>query len=393
MSIQASKAARKAVLVLSDGTIFNGLALGAKEATVGNVIFHTAMTGYQEVLSDPSNSEHIVCFTYPHIGNYGINSEDFESNKAWVKGLILRENSLIASNFRSEGTLEEYLIEQNVSAIYDIDTRRLTRYIREKGVQAGCIMSYAADEETPIAAALELAKQYQPKPTTERLKETAAVESTQWDSGSWTLEDGFKQGDDSAKYHVVAFDFGTRRNMLRPLIDLDCRVTLMPVGLSADEYLAQQPDGFFIGNGPGDPADYQEFLKVLKKIVDTGIPILGTCLGHQLLARVAGANTSKMKFGHYSASHPVIEVESSTVMMTKQNHSYVVNEKDLPSILKVTHYSLFDRTIQGLQFTNKPIITFQGYPDARPGSQGNMPIYESFIELVAHHQQSVQPTA
>lgn len=384
LSIKASKTARKAILVLADGTVFNGSAIGAEGKAVGEVVFNTAMTGYQEILTDPSYAEQIITFTYPHIGNYGTNLEDVESNKVWAKALVIRDMSLIASNFRSSQSLTDYLVANNVVGIADIDTRRLTHHLREHGSQNGCVMSYAANEEAPIAAALAAAKDFAGLAGLDLAKVTSCTESYEWTQGSWLLGEGFATAAETP-FHVVAYDFGAKMNILRMLVDRGCRVTVVPAETTAAEALALKPDGIFLSNGPGDPLACDYAIEAIKEFLTKDIPIFGICLGHQLLALAAGAKAIKMKVGHHGANHPVLNIDHGSVMITSQNHGFAVDESSLPSNLKATHKSLFDGTLQGIQHTEKPAFGFQGHPEASPGSRDAMPLFDQFIELMKQH--------
>ncbi|HLV48348.1 MAG TPA: glutamine-hydrolyzing carbamoyl-phosphate synthase small subunit [Aliidiomarina sp.] len=384
MSIKASKTARKAILVLADGTVFNGSAIGAEGQAVGEVVFNTAMTGYQEILTDPSYAEQIITFTYPHIGNYGTNAEDSESNKVWAKALVIREPSLMASNFRSNQSLPDYLIKHGVVGIADIDTRRLTHHIREHGAQSGCVMSYAANEEAPIAAALEAARGFGGLAGLDLAKVTSCTTAYEWTQGTWLLGEGFRTPAETP-FHVVAYDFGAKINILRLLADRGCRITVVPAETSAEDVLAMKPDGIFLSNGPGDPLACEYAIHAIQTLLETNIPIFGICLGHQLLALAAGAKTCKMKIGHHGANHPVLDIATGTVMITSQNHGFAVDESSLPATLKATHKSLFDGTLQGIHHTEKPAFGFQGHPEASPGSRDAMPLFDHFIELLQQH--------
>lgn len=384
LSIKASKTARKAILVLADGTVFNGSAIGAEGQAVGEVVFNTAMTGYQEILTDPSYAEQIITFTYPHIGNYGTNLEDVESNRVWAKALVIRDMSLIASNFRSSQSLPDYLVANNVVGIADIDTRRLTHHLREHGSQNGCVMTYAANEEAPIKAALEAAQGFGGLAGLDLAKVTSCKESYEWTQGSWLLGEGFATATETP-FHVVAYDFGAKMNILRMLVDRGCRVTVVPAETTAAEALALKPDGIFLSNGPGDPLACDYAITAIKEFLAKGIPLFGICLGHQLLALAAGAKTIKMKVGHHGANHPVLNIDHGSVMITSQNHGFAVDESSLPSHLKATHKSLFDGTLQGIQHTEKPAFGFQGHPEASPGSRDAMPLFDQFIELMKQH--------
>ncbi|EKE83789.1 glutamine-hydrolyzing carbamoyl-phosphate synthase small subunit [Idiomarina xiamenensis] len=382
MSILASQSASRAILVLADGTVFHGTALGADGSAVGEVVFNTAMTGYQEILTDPSYAEQIVTLTYPHIGNYGTNSEDTESDRVWAKGLIIRDQSMIASNFRNQQSLSDYLRANNVVAIADIDTRRLTRILREKGAQNGCIMALPAGTELDVDAALAKAQQFPGLQGMDLAKEVCIKETTTWQQGSWQLGLGFSELSEQ-KFHVVAYDYGVKRNILRMLVDRGCKVTLVPAQTPAEEVLALNPDGVFLSNGPGDPEPCDYAIRAIKTLIDSELPVFGICLGHQLLALASGARTIKMKFGHHGANHPVKDEHSGRVMITSQNHGFAVDQASLPDNLKITHVSLFDGTLQGIHRTDKPAFSFQGHPEASPGPHDAAPLFDHFIELMS----------
>jgi carbamoyl-phosphate synthase small subunit len=374
---------KPAILVLEDGSIFRGLSIGAQGTSVGEVVFNTAMTGYQEILTDPSYARQMVTLTYPHIGNTGINSEDSESNNIWAAGLIIRDLPLQHSNWRSEKSLNEYLIENNIVAISDIDTRKLTRILRDKGAQAGCLMAADVLGEAEEKSALEQAQGFAGLKGMDLAKEVSVKESYNWFEGSWELGSGFRQLlTEDAKFHVVAYDFGVKKNILRMLSDRGCRLTVVPAQTSAKDVLALKPDGIFLSNGPGDPEPCDYAINAIKSFLDTDIPIFGICLGHQLLALASGAKTIKMKFGHHGANHPVEKVADKTVMITSQNHGFAVDEASLPSDINVTHKSLFDGSLQGIEHKLKPAFSFQGHPEASPGPHDAAPLFERFIEMM-----------
>lgn len=381
MSILANHSASKAILVLADGTVFHGTAIGAGGAVVGEVVFNTAMTGYQEILTDPSYAEQIVTLTYPHIGNYGTNSEDEESNRVWAKGLIIRDLSLKASNFRKEQSLSDYLRQRNVVGIADIDTRKLTRILREKGAQNGCIMAGNINGELNVDEALKLARGFPGLQGMDLAKQVTIKTPVHWDTGSWELGKGFNR-DIEAKFHVVAYDYGCKRNILRMLADRGCKVTLVPAQTPASEVLAMQPDGVFLSNGPGDPEPCDYAIRAIQEIIAAEVPVFGICLGHQLLALASGAKTMKMKFGHHGANHPVLDCATGRVMITSQNHGFAVAEQSLPETLKVTHKSLFDGTLQGIERTDVAAFSFQGHPEASPGPHDAAGLFDHFIELM-----------
>ena len=371
----------RAILVLSDGSIFQGVAIGAEGFSVGEVVFNTAMTGYQEILTDPSYARQIVTLTYPHIGNTGVTREDEESSRVWAAGLVIRDLPLLASNFRSEGTLSDYLRQHNVVGIADIDTRRLTRILRDKGAQSGCIMAGDIDD----SRALQLAREFPGLNGMDLAKEVTVAKAYEWNEGSWELGKGFatlaKQ-----KFHVVAYDYGVKRNILRMLVDRGCRLTVVPAQTPAADVLAMNPDGVFLSNGPGDPAPCDYAIAAIRAILKTDIPVFGICLGHQLLALASDAKTVKMKFGHHGANHPVQDMRDGTVMITSQNHGFAVDEASMPSNLKVTHKSLFDGSLQGIARTDKAAFSFQGHPEASPGPHDAAPLFDHFIELMTARQ-------
>ncbi|MES9924125.1 MAG: glutamine-hydrolyzing carbamoyl-phosphate synthase small subunit [Candidatus Thiodiazotropha endolucinida] len=374
---------KPAILVLEDGSRFRGEAIGAEGETVGEVVFNTAMTGYQEILTDPSYRQQIVTLTYPHIGNTGINQEDEESTQIHAAGLVIRDLPLITSNWRSEESLEHYLQRHGIIAIAGIDTRKLTRILREKGAQNGAII--AGDNIDP-AKGLELAKGFPGLKGMDLAKEVTTSLPYEWAQGSWSLEEGHPEAphpiDEKLPYHVVAYDYGIKRNILRMLVDRECRVTVVPAQMPAEDVLALQPDGVFLSNGPGDPEPCDYAIDAIGKIVDTGMPVFGICLGHQLLALASGAKTMKMKFGHHGANHPVQDLEQGTVMISSQNHGFAVDERSLPDHLTATHRSLFDGTLQGIHRSDKPAFSFQGHPEASPGPHDVAPVFDHFIDLM-----------
>ncbi len=371
-----------ALLVLEDGTVFRGASIGAEGCSVGEVVFNTSMTGYQEILTDPSYSRQIVTLTYPHIGNTGTNSEDEESPAIHAQGLIIRDLPLLASNFRSEETLSEYLKRHNVVGIADIDTRKLTRILRETGAQAGCIV---AGKDLDEAAALAQAKAFPGLKGMDLAKEVTVSEAYSWAEGSWQLGKGFVTPA-SLPLHVVAYDFGAKRNILRMLVDRGCRLTVVPAKTPAAEVLAMNPDGIFLSNGPGDPAPCDYAIAAIQEFLKTDIPVFGICLGHQLLGLASGAKTVKMKFGHHGANHPVKDLDRDVVMITSQNHGFAVDEATLPANLRATHKSLFDGSLQGIHRTDKPAFSFQGHPEASPGPHDAAPLFDHFIELIKKYR-------
>jgi carbamoyl-phosphate synthase small subunit len=376
-----------ALLVLEDGTVFRGVSIGAEGQSVGEVVFNTSMTGYQEILTDPSYSRQIVTLTYPHIGNTGTNDEDAESSDVHACGLIIRDLPLITSNFRNQQTLTDYLKERNVVGIADIDTRKLTRILREKGAQAGCII---AGDNLDEAQALELAKAFPGLKGMDLAKEVTVKEAYEWNQGSWTLTGGLPADATDSRFHVVAYDYGVKRNILRMLVDRGCRLTVVPAQTTAKEVLALNPDGIFLSNGPGDPQPCDYAIAAIKEILETDIPVFGICLGHQLLALASGAKTLKMKFGHHGANHPVKDLERGVVMITAQNHGFAVDQTTLPENLVMTHKSLFDDSLQGLHRTDKPAFSFQGHPEASPGPHDAAPLFNHFIELMEKSMEKSQ---
>ena len=367
-----------ALLALEDGSLFRGVAIGAIGQSVGEVVFNTALTGYQEILTDPSYAEQMVTLTYPHIGNVGVNAEDEESTRIWARGLIIRDLSMVVSSFRAEQSLGDYLLHHNVVGIADIDTRRLTRILREKGAQNGCIL---AGPEIDEAAALAAARAFPGLKGMDLAKAVTASEPYAWQQGSWQLGSGHSTPA-PGKFHVVAYDFGAKRNILRMLVDRGCRLTVVPAQTPASAVLALQPDGVFLSNGPGDPEPCDYAIKAIAEIVESGLPVFGICLGHQLLALASGARTLKMKFGHHGANHPVKDLDRDVVMITSQNHGFAVDETSLPETLRATHVSLFDGSLQGIHRTDRPAFSFQGHPEASPGPHDAAPLFDHFIELM-----------
>ncbi|HEY0211876.1 glutamine-hydrolyzing carbamoyl-phosphate synthase small subunit [Acerihabitans sp.] len=372
---------KSALLVLEDGTQFHGRAIGASGTAVGEVVFNTSMTGYQEILTDPSYSRQIVTLTYPHIGNVGTNEADEESSRVHAQGLVIRDLPLIASNFRSTGSLSDYLKQNNVVGIADIDTRKLTRLLREKGAQNGCII---AGDAPDAALALQKARDFPGLKGMDLAKEVSTAGQYGWTQGSWAIHAGLPApaAAGALPYHVVAYDFGIKRNIMRMLVDRGCRLTVVPAQTPADVVLAMDPDGIFLANGPGDPEPCDYAIAAIKTFLETETPIFGICLGHQLLALASGAKTIKMKFGHHGGNHPVKDIDAGRVMITAQNHGFAVDETTLPTNLRVTHTSLFDGSLQGLHRTDKPAFCFQGHPEASPGPHDAAPLFDHFIELI-----------
>ncbi|MCA2016394.1 glutamine-hydrolyzing carbamoyl-phosphate synthase small subunit [Vibrio tritonius] len=376
---------KSALLVLEDGTVFRGVSIGADGSSVGEVVFNTSMTGYQEILTDPSYSQQIVTLTYPHIGNTGTNTEDEESTAIHAQGLVIRDLPLIASNFRSEQSLSDYLKSNNIVGIADIDTRKLTRLLREKGAQNGCII---AGDNLDEALALAKAKEFPGLKGMDLAKVVTTKEAYEWKQGSWTLEGGLPapKEDSELPYHVVAYDFGAKRNILRMLVDRGCKLTVVPAQTSAEEVLALNPDGVFLSNGPGDPEPCTYAIEATQTFLEKGLPVFGICLGHQILALASGAKTIKMKFGHHGANHPVKDLDRGVVMITSQNHGFAADEATLPANLRATHKSLFDGSLQGIHRTDKPAFSFQGHPEASPGPHDAAPLFDHFIELIKQHR-------
>ncbi|MGL4469549.1 glutamine-hydrolyzing carbamoyl-phosphate synthase small subunit [Aeromonas hydrophila] len=373
-----------ALLVLEDGTVFKGVSIGAEGCSVGEVVFNTSMTGYQEILTDPSYSRQIVTLTYPHIGNTGTNSEDEESSQIHAQGLIIRDLPILASNFRNQQSLSEYLKSHNIVGIADIDTRKLTRILREKGAQAGCIL---AGKQIDEGFALEQARAFPGLKGMDLAKEVTVGEAYNWTEGSWQLGMGHvTPAADQLKYHVVAYDFGVKRNILRMLVDRGCRLTVVPAKTPAAEVLALNPDGIFLSNGPGDPEPCDYAIEAIEAFLKTNIPVFGICLGHQLLGLASGAKTIKMKFGHHGANHPVKSLDDNTVMITAQNHGFAVDEQTLPACLRATHVSLFDGSLQGIHRTDRPAFSFQGHPEASPGPHDCAGLFDHFIELIKQYR-------
>jgi carbamoyl-phosphate synthase small subunit len=374
-----------AILALEDGSIFRGIAIGAEGHSVGEVVFNTAMTGYQEILTDPSYARQIVTLTYPHIGNTGVNSEDEEADTIWSAGLVIRDLPILASSFRSEQSLSDYLKARNIVGIADIDTRRLTRILRDKGAQGGCLMAGDIDE----AKALVMAKEFAGLKGMDLAKEVTTSKSYQWREGSWALGAGHKTFSDAElPHHVVAYDFGVKRNILRMLTDRGCRLTVVPAETSAADVMAMNPDGVFLSNGPGDPEPCDYAINAIKEILKTGVPVFGICLGHQLLGLASGAKTLKMKFGHHGANHPVQDLKTKVVHITSQNHGFAVDESSLPANLVISHKSLFDGSLQGFERTDTPAFGFQGHPEASPGPHDIAPLFNQFIDMIVAAKQA-----
>ncbi|MFY3436206.1 glutamine-hydrolyzing carbamoyl-phosphate synthase small subunit [Achromobacter mucicolens] len=366
-----------AILALADGTIFRGVSIGAPGHTVAEVVFNTAMTGYQEILTDPSYSGQIVTLTYPHIGNTGVNAEDVESNRVYAAGLVVRDCPARVSNFRSTQSLPDYLNEQGIVAISGIDTRKLTRILREKGAQGACIL-VGSDAER----AVELARGFPGMAGQDLAKIVSIKESTGWTQGTWQLEGGYTSPDQS-KFHVVAYDYGVKSNILRLLADRGCRITLVPAQTSAEEVFKLNPDGVFLSNGPGDPEPCDYAIEATRAFLDKKLPVFGICLGHQIMGLAVGGKTVKMKTGHHGANHPVQDLASKRVFITSQNHGFGVDAASLPANARVTHVSLFDGTLQGFELTDRPAFCFQGHPEASPGPHDILELFDKFISLMS----------
>ncbi|XKF16883.1 glutamine-hydrolyzing carbamoyl-phosphate synthase small subunit [Halomonas sp. BLK-85] len=375
---------KPAILALEDGSVFHGTAIGAEGKTSGEVVFNTAMTGYQEILTDPSYTRQIVTLTYPHIGNTGVNAEDVESGAIAAAGLVIRDLPLLASSFRSEQTLSDYLVSQNVLGIADIDTRRLTRILRDKGAQNGAILAGAdAEGDDAVERALTAAKGFPGLKGMDLAKVVSCQSPYEWREGEWTLGEGYADTSLSERpFHVVAYDYGVKRNILRMLASRGCRLSIVPAQTPSAEVLAMQPDGIFLANGPGDPEPCDYAIKAIQEVLETEIPVFGICLGHQLLALASGAKTIKMSHGHHGANHPVQDLDSGRVMITSQNHGFAADEASLPANLRATHRSLFDGTLQGIERTDRPAFSFQGHPEASPGPRDVAPLFDRFVSMM-----------
>jgi carbamoyl-phosphate synthase small subunit len=374
-----------AILVLEDGTVFRGVSVGASGRTLGEVVFNTAMTGYQEILTDPSYYRQIVTLTYPHIGNVGTNSDDFESSEIYAAGLVVRDLSSVVSNWRAEITLPEFLKRGDTVAVAEIDTRRLTRIIRDKGAMAGCILTGADANE---AEALKAARKFPGLKGMDLARLVSTKTPYQWKQGSlWPVRQSIYTKRPS-RFHVIAYDYGVKRNILRLISDRDCRLTVVPATTTAEEVMSLIPDGVFLSNGPGDPEPCDYAIEAISTLVDIGVPTFGICLGHQLLALASGARTEKMKFGHHGANHPVVELDTGRVLITSQNHGFAVSEENFPATLRATHRSLFDGSLQGIERTDRPAFSFQGHPEASPGPRDVMQLFDRFMLDMAEHARS-----
>jgi len=377
-----------ALLALADGSLFRGRSIGSVGQSTGEVVFNTAMTGYQEILTDPSYARQLVTLTYPHIGNVGVNPDDEESSTIHCAGLIIRDLPLTYSSWRGRQSLDAYLEAHGIVGIADIDTRRLTRILRERGAQGGCLV---AGEQIDEQAAIEAARAFPGLKGMDLAKAVTTHQPYEWAQGSWTLEDGLPEAphpiDEKLPRHVVAYDFGVKRNILRMLVDRGCRLTVVPAQTPAQTVLDMNPDGVFLSNGPGDPEPCDYAIEAIRTLLEQDIPVFGICLGHQLLSLASGAQTVKMKFGHHGANHPVQDLETGVVMITSQNHGFAVDDTTLPDCLVATHRSLFDQSLQGVHRTDKPAFSFQGHPEASPGPHDVAPLFDHFIELI-----NVQPS-
>ena len=372
-----------ALLALADGTVFRGKGIGASGGSVGEVVFNTALTGYQEILTDPSYARQIVTLTYPHIGNYGVNRQDCESGRVHAAGLVIRDLPLLASNFRSEQTLDAYLRAENVLGLADIDTRKLTRILRENGAQAGCLVSAdAAGEHLDADAAVAEARAFPGLAGMDLAQVVSVQQAYSWREGEWKLGAGFAQPD-NFRFKVVAYDFGVKRNILRMLASRGCDLTVVPARTPSAEVLAMNPDGIFLSNGPGDPEPCDYAVAAIREFLERRLPVFGICLGHQLMALAAGGKTLKMKFGHHGANHPVKDIETGQVLITSQNHGFAADPATLPANVKVTHVSLFDGSLQGMAWTDRPAFCFQGHPEASPGPHDVAYLFDRFIHSMA----------
>jgi len=378
--------ARRALLALEDGSLFYGISIGHPGLAVGEVVFNTAMTGYQEILTDPSYAKQMVTLTYPHIGNTGVNHEDNESNHIYATGLIIRDLPLLASSWRKEKSLKETLYSHQIAGIAEIDTRRLTRILRDKGAQNGCILVADTNDNLDEEKALAAARQFPGLKGMDLAKEVTTNEQYAWTEGSWDLTNGHKTPEAEAQYHVVAYDFGIKRNILRMLADRGCRMTVVPAKTTAKEVMALEPDGVFLSNGPGDPEPCDYAIKAIQEILTTNIPVFGICLGHQLLGLASGAQSVKMKFGHHGANHPVQNLQNKSVMISSQNHGFAIDEETLPDTMQTTYRSLFDGSLQGFRRTDCPAYSFQGHPEASPGPHDVAPVFEPFIEAMQQNK-------
>lgn len=372
-----------ALLALEDGSLFYGTSIGIDGEAIGEVVFNTAITGYQEIITDPSYYKQIVTLTHPHIGNVGTNPEDEESDGVFISGLVIRDLPLVMSNWRATEDLSDYLKRHKIVAIADIDTRQLTRHLRKNGAMKACIVAGSnIDADKAVAAA----KSFAGLVGMDLAKEVSTKESYSWNDGTWDLEEGIKPATAKKEFRVVAYDFGVKRNILRLLAELGCDVTVVPAQTPAADVLAEKPDGVFLSNGPGDPEPCDYAITAIQEIIETGIPVFGICLGHQLLSLALGAKTIKMKFGHHGGNHPVQSLDDARVLITSQNHGFAVDEESLPDCLTATHRSLFDDSLQGVHHKQRPVFGFQGHPEASPGPHDVQPLFNHFIELMKEHK-------
>lgn len=371
----------RAVLALANGTVFEGVSIGASGLSMGEVVFNTAITGYQEILTDPSYARQIVTLTHPHIGNTGTNDEDNESSEVWSAGLVVRDMPLLVSNWRNEVTLRDFLVARNVVAIAEIDTRKLTRILRNEGAQSGCLMAGEALTGGDAELALQKSREFPGLKGMDLAREVTTRDRYDWSMGTWQLGEGYVDRPDG-QYHVVAYDFGVKRNILRMLADRGCKLTVVPAQTPASDVLALNPDGIFLSNGPGDPDPCDYAIAAIRELLESGKPMFGICLGLQLLGLAAGMKTMKMGHGHHGANHPVKNLDNGTVLITSQNHGFCIDEVSMPDNIRVTHRSLFDDTIQGIHLADKPAFGFQGHPEASPGPHDAAPLFDHFIELM-----------
>jgi carbamoyl-phosphate synthase small subunit len=373
--------ATPALLALADGTLFRGRAIGAVGTTAGEVVFNTSMSGYQEILTDPSYAGQIVTLTYPHIGNVGVNAEDVESRRVFAAGLVIRDLPQRAANWRMESDLSSYLRAASIVGIADIDTRKLTRHLRERGAQNGCIIAGAAIDDALAASALAAAVAAPSMAGQDLARIVSCTAPYEWTAATWTLDGGYRPGSD-ARFHVVAYDYGVKHNILRMLAARGCRMTVVPAQTPASDVLAMQPDGVFLSNGPGDPEPCDYAIAAIREVIAAGMPVFGICLGHQLLGLAAGGRTLKMKFGHHGANHPVLDRDTGQVLITSQNHGFAVDPDSLPANVRVTHVSLFDGSLQGFAWTDRPVFCFQGHPEASPGPHDVGYLFDRFVSLM-----------
>jgi carbamoyl-phosphate synthase small subunit len=373
---------RPAILALADGSVFEGEAIGAEGSSVGEVVFNTAMTGYQEILTDPSYAKQMVTLTYPHIGNTGVTAEDEESRDVFAAGLIIRDLPLLHSNYRAEGDLGAYLARKGVVAIAGIDTRKLTRILRDRGAQHGCLMAAAEGTQIDHQAAIAAAAEFPGMVGLDLASVVSTDAAYSWTEGSWRHPDDLERTGAPIRFKVVAYDYGVKRNILRLLVDAGCEIEVVPAETPAAEVMARKPDGVFLSNGPGDPEPCDYAITAIREIIDAGIPTFGICLGHQLLGLASGGKTVKMKFGHHGANHPVQDLDSKRVLITSQNHGFAVDEVDLPANLRATHRSLFDGSLQGVERVDAPAFSFQGHPEASPGPHDMAPLFQRFINMM-----------